>query len=113
MPRSRSKYSEDAVLKRKNTIRDILLGVLVGLAVIFVIMAGRFIYGKSKNPDYRLADLFGFTTAGTLPTLPEFPIDSLIFPTSSETETETVGSSEDPTEDTADDTVGSPAESGT
>ncbi len=113
MPRSRSKYSEDAVLKRKNTIRDILLGVLVGLAVIFVIMAGRFIYGKSKNPDYRLADLFGFTTAGTLPTLPEFPIDSLIFPTSSETETETVGSSEDPTEDTADDTAGSPAESDT
>ncbi len=113
MPRSRSKYSEDAVLRRKNTIRDILLGVLIGLAVLFVIMAGRYIYEKSRNPDYRLADLFGITTAGTLPTLPEFPLDSFVFPSSSETETETAGSSEDPTEDTADDTAESPSESGT
>lgn len=102
MPRSRSKYSENAVLNRKNTIRDILLGILIGLAVLFVIMAGRFIYEKSKNPDYRLADLFGITTAGTLPTLPEFPISSLIIPSSSETDT--IGSSDDLTEDTTENT---------
>ncbi|MBR4165961.1 MAG: hypothetical protein IKR43_06965, partial [Lachnospiraceae bacterium] len=102
MPRSRSKYSESAALRRKNTVRDILLGVLIGLAVIFVVMAGRFIYEKSRNPDYRLADLFGITTAGSLPTLPEFPIDSIEIPSSSETVPDTERSSEDPTEDTAD-----------
>ena len=54
MPRSRSKYSEDAVLKRKNTIRDILLGVLVGLAVIFVI---KFLMGYIKKHDFKV---FGY-----------------------------------------------------
>ena len=99
MPNSRSKYSEAAVRRRRNTIRDILLGVLVGLAVIFVIMAGRFIYEKSKDPNYRLAYLFGRTTEGTLPTLPTFPIESFTLPSSSDVTTEADGSSEDPTED--------------
>ena len=98
MPGSRSKYSEASVLRRKNTVRDILLGVAVGLAVVFVVMAGRFIYEKSKNPDYRIADLFGITTTDTLPTLPVFPIDSFTLPDSSETLPETSSSQEDPTE---------------
>lgn len=110
MPKSRSKYSDAAVSRRRNTVRDVLLGIAVGLAVIFVIMAGRFIYGKSKDPNYRIADLFGKTTAGTLPTLPTFPIDSLEIPSSSETlpydsTEETAGdSSEQPTEETTEET---------
>ena len=105
MPNSRSKYSEAAVLRRKSMVRDILLGVFIGLAVIFVIMAGRFIYEKSKNPDYRLADLFGMTTAGTLPEFPTLPINDFTLPSSSETEPDTDRSTEVSTEETADSTT--------
>ena len=89
-------------------VRDIVLGVLIGLAVIFVVMAGRFIYNKSKNPNYRLADFFGITTEGTLPTLPTLPINDLTLPSSSETLPETDSSEETAemsTEETADSTT--------
>ncbi|MBQ6293696.1 MAG: hypothetical protein IJK77_07510 [Lachnospiraceae bacterium] len=108
MPNSRSKYSEAAVARRKSMVRDIVLGVLIGLAVIFVVMVGRFIYEKGKNPDYRLADLFGITTEGTLPTLPTLPINDLTLPSSSETLPETDSSEETAemsTEETADSTT--------
>jgi len=96
MPRSRSKYSESAVTRRKSTVRDVLLGVLIGLAVLFVVMAGRFIYEKSRNPDYRLADLFGITTAGTLSTLPEFTIGTYDDPSSSDVPSESYSSEDVP-----------------
>lgn len=79
MSGSRSKYSEEAVARRRNTIRNVLLGIGLGFAVLLVIFAGRFAYGKSKNPNYRLADLFRFskTSEGTLPTLPTLPVNEI------------------------------------
>ena len=57
------------------------MGLLIGFAIIFVILAGRYAYGKSKDPNYRIADLFGITTLdpdATLPTMPPIPIESLL-----------------------------------
>lgn len=102
MPNSRSKYSDAAVSRRKSIVRDVLFGVLIGLAVIFVVLTGRFIYEKSRNPDYRLADLFGATTAGTLPTLPTFPIASVDASSAPDTLPDTSAFSTEETEETSD-----------
>ncbi len=95
MPESRSKYSRSAAERRRGNIRNILLGLLIGSAVLFVILAGRYVYGKSKDPDFRIRDMFGHSTAysGTLPALPTLPIDSLLADLSS-LETAGSGSSE-------------------
>ena len=86
MANSRSKFSEAAVQKRRGNVRNVLLGVLFGLAVIFVVLAGRYAYGKSKDPNYSLSKLFGITRhSGSLPDLPTSPLDGLIPDTSSQT----------------------------
>lgn len=102
MPESRSKYSQTAVARRKGNIRNILLGLLIGLAIIFVILAGRYVYGKTKDPNYSIRDLFGLTTAyeGTLPTLPTLPLDSLVpYFTTAESDNTGTGSNADTTAD--------------
>ncbi len=78
MPESRSKYSSTNTEKRRGRVRNALLGVLIGFAVLFVIFAGRYVYGRSKDPNYSIRDLFGITTEGELPTLPTLPINDLI-----------------------------------
>lgn len=126
MPESRSKYSNAAAARRKKTVRNVLFGVLIVFAVVFVVMAGRYIYGKSKDPNYRLADLFHSTKAVSFPTLPINTLPDVIPSTpetaatgdtqpeaSSEEETTEESSSEgipDTTEETSTDDPDSTAE---
>ncbi len=109
MPESRSKYSSANTEKRRGNIRNVLLGLLIGFAVLFVILAGRYAYGKSKDPNYSIRDLFGITTAAEIPTLPTLPINDLIPPdlSSAAGMTETAGTSTEETtpEATADTTA--------
>ena len=85
MPSSRSKSGANTASERRSRMRSILLGLLIGFAVVFAALAGRYAYGKSKDPDYRLADLFGIGssaegTASERLTLPVIDIDALTRP---------------------------------
>ena len=69
--------------RRRRNMRSILLGVLIGLALVFAVFAGRYVYGKSKDPNFRLADLFGAgrqaeSASAEFFTLPENDIAILI-----------------------------------
>lgn len=115
MPRSRSKSGANTVPERRS-MRSILLGLLIGFAAVFAALAGRYAYGKSKDPDYRLADLFriGSSAEGTASerlTLPVIDIDAMTRPSEegtagSEPEKEATSETALPTVSSEEETVG-------